>query len=52
MTTTNPHLDTEAVIAGTRDAGVAAVVVHGRDQDPEYMLDRLVARLGLDDEVA
>ena len=52
MTTANPHLDTEAAIAGNLDAVVAAVVVHGRDQDPEYMLDQLVARLRLDDEVA
>ena len=29
------------------DAGLAAVVVHGRDQDPAYMLEHLVERLGL-----
>jgi phospholipase/carboxylesterase len=50
--TTNPHLRTETATAGNPEAVVAAVVVHGRDQDPEYMLDRLVARLRLDDDVA
>ena len=29
------------------DAGLAAVVVHGRDQDPAYMLEHLVQRLRL-----
>jgi phospholipase/carboxylesterase len=50
--TANPHLSTETATAGNPEAVVAAVVVHGRDQDPEYMLDRLVARLRLDDDVA
>jgi phospholipase/carboxylesterase len=50
--TANPHLSTETATAGNPEALAAAVVVHGRDQDPEYMLDRLVARLGLDDDVA
>jgi phospholipase/carboxylesterase len=50
--TANPHLRTETATAGNPEAVVAAVVVHGRDQDPEYMLDRLVARLRLDDDVA
>jgi phospholipase/carboxylesterase len=50
--TANPHLSTETATAGNPEAPAAAVVVHGRDQDPEYMLDQLVARLGLDDDVA
>jgi phospholipase/carboxylesterase len=50
--TDNAHLGTETATAGNPGATVAAVVVHGRDQDPEYMLDQLVARLGLDDDVA
>jgi phospholipase/carboxylesterase len=50
--TANPHLSTETATAGNPEAVAAAVVVHGRDQDPEYMLDRLVARLRLDDDVA
>jgi phospholipase/carboxylesterase len=49
--TVNPHLDTETVTAGNPDAGVAAVLVHGRDQDPEFMLE-VAQRLGLDDAVA
>jgi phospholipase/carboxylesterase len=49
--TANPHLDTETVTAGNPDAGVAAVLVHGRDQDPEFMLE-VAQRLGLDDHVA
>ena len=49
--TVNPHLDTETVTAGNPDAGVAAVLVHGRDQDPEFMLE-VAQRLGLDDDVA
>jgi phospholipase/carboxylesterase len=49
--TANPHLDTETVTAGNPDAGVAAVLVHGRDQDPEFMLE-VAQRLGLDDAVA
>jgi phospholipase/carboxylesterase len=50
--TANAHLSTETATAGNPGATVAAVVVHGRDQDPEYMLEQLVARLGLDDDVA
>jgi phospholipase/carboxylesterase len=49
--TANPHLDTETVTAGNSNAGVAAVLVHGRDQDPEFMLE-VAQRLGLDDDVA
>jgi phospholipase/carboxylesterase len=49
--TANPHLETETVTAGNPDAGVAAVLVHGRDQDPEFML-AVARRLGLDDDVA
>jgi len=43
----NPHLANEPVRAGVplEDAQVAAVVVHGRDQDPAYMLEHLVDRL-------
>jgi phospholipase/carboxylesterase len=45
----NPHLADEPVRAGAplQDARVAAVVVHGRDQDPAYMLEHLVEPLGL-----
>jgi phospholipase/carboxylesterase len=49
--TANPHLSTEPVRAGNPDARVAAVLVHGRDQDPEFMLEA-ARRLALDDEVA
>ncbi|WP_052746006.1 alpha/beta hydrolase [Allosalinactinospora lopnorensis] len=43
---TNPHLARPAALAGARlqDADLAAIVVHGRNQDPEFMmgvLDRL-----------
>ena len=46
---TNPHLAHEIVRAGTPldEAQVAAVLVHGRDQDPAFMLE-LVDRLALD----
>ena len=47
----NPHLSTETLTAGSPDADVAAVLVHGSDQDPEFMLE-VARRLGLDDEVA
>jgi pimeloyl-ACP methyl ester carboxylesterase len=47
----NPHLSTELMRAGNPDARVAAVLVHGRDQDPEFMLEA-AQRLALDDEVA
>jgi len=50
--TANPHLSTETATAGDPEAAVAAVVVHGRDQDPDYMLQEVVHRLGLDDGVA
>jgi phospholipase/carboxylesterase len=45
----NPHLVDEPVRAGLplQDARVAAVVVHGRDQDPAYMLEHLVERLAV-----
>ncbi len=49
--TANPHLGTELVRAGNPDARVAAVLVHGRDQDPAFMLDA-ARRLALDDDVA
>ena len=43
----NPHLAAPPVTVGPPVAGArrVAVVVHGRDQDPEYMLEHLVARL-------
>ena len=43
----NPHLAAAPVTVGPPVAGArrVAVVVHGRDQDPEYMLEHLVARL-------
>jgi phospholipase/carboxylesterase len=49
--TGNPHLRTETASAGDPGAAVAAVLVHGRDQDPEFMLE-VARRLGLDDAVA
>ena len=49
--TANPHLSTELVRAGNPDARVAAVLVHGRDLDPEFMLEA-AQRLALEDEVA
>jgi predicted esterase len=48
QTAANPHLGTETILAGARDAAVAAVLVHGRDQDPEFMLD-VAQRVALDD---
>jgi phospholipase/carboxylesterase len=47
----NPHLLTDWVTAGDPDAAVAAVLVHGRDLDPEFMLE-VAGRVGLDDSVA
>jgi phospholipase/carboxylesterase len=47
--TANPHLTTEPLTAGDADAAIGAVVVHGRDLDPEWMLDSVVRRVGLDD---
>lgn len=46
----NPHVSIEPVLAGAalHRARAAAVLVHGRDQDAEVMLD-VVERLGLDD---
>jgi len=49
--TGNPHLSTGLVRAGNPDARVAAVLVHGRDLDPEFMLEA-ARRVALDDEVA
>jgi predicted esterase len=48
---TNPHLRTETVFSGVtlETARRAAIVVHGRAQTPEYMLEHLVVSLGLDD---
>jgi phospholipase/carboxylesterase len=47
----NPHLAVPPVTVGPPVAGArrVAVVVHGRDQDPEYMLEHLVARLDAPD---
>jgi len=47
----NPHLAAPPVTVGppVADAPRVAVVVHGRDQDPEYMLEHLVARLDAPD---
>jgi phospholipase/carboxylesterase len=50
--TSNPPPATETATAGDPGAAVAAVLMHGRDQDPEYMLDEVVQRVGLDDRVA
>jgi phospholipase/carboxylesterase len=49
--TANPHLTTDPLTAGNADAAVAAVLLHGRDQDPEWMLD-VARRVGLEDRVA
>jgi phospholipase/carboxylesterase len=47
----NPHLAAPVVCAGPplAEAAVAVVALHGRDQDPEYMLEHLVAPLGAAD---
>jgi predicted esterase len=47
---TNPHLLESVTAAGapTSTARAAAVVVHGRDQDPEYML-AVLDRVAVDD---
>jgi phospholipase/carboxylesterase len=47
----NPHLAAPPVTVGPPVAGArrVAVVVHGRDQDPEYMLEHLVGRLDAPD---
>lgn len=49
--TANPHLTTEPLVAGNPEAAIAAVLVHGRDQDPEWMLD-VARRIDLDDSVS
>lgn len=47
---TNPHLLEQVTWAGAPATGAraAAVVVHGRDQDPEYML-AVLERIAVDD---
>jgi phospholipase/carboxylesterase len=47
----NPHLAAPPVTVGppVAEARRVAVVVHGRDQDPAYMLEHLVARLDAPD---
>jgi phospholipase/carboxylesterase len=49
--TANPHLTTDTLTAGAADAATAAVLVHGRDQDAEWMLD-VARRIDLDDTVS
>jgi phospholipase/carboxylesterase len=49
--TANPHLTTDTLTAGNAEAAIAAVLLHGRDLDPEWMLD-VVARIDLDAQVA
>jgi phospholipase/carboxylesterase len=49
--TANPHLTTATLTAGAADAAVAAVLVHGRDQDAEWMLD-VARRIDLDDAIS
>jgi phospholipase/carboxylesterase len=49
--TANPHLTTETLTAGNSGAAVAAVLLHGREQDPEWMLD-VARRIDLDDAVS
>jgi len=51
VTTANPHLTTETLTAGDPDAAIAAVLLHGRDLDAEWMLD-VARRFGLDDAVS
>jgi phospholipase/carboxylesterase len=48
--TANPHLTTETLTAGDSGTAVAAVLVHGRDHDAEWMLD-VARRVDLDDAV-
>jgi phospholipase/carboxylesterase len=47
----NPHLAVPPVTVGPPVAAArrVAVVVHGREQDPEYMVEHLVARLDAPD---
>jgi phospholipase/carboxylesterase len=47
----NPHLAAPPVTVGPPVTGArrVAVVVHGRNQDPEYMLEHLVTRLAAPD---
>jgi phospholipase/carboxylesterase len=47
----NPHLTTETLAAGNPEAAIAAVLLHGRDQDAEWMLD-VARRIDLDDGVS
>jgi phospholipase/carboxylesterase len=49
--TANPHLTTETLTAGNPDAAIAAVLLHGRDQDAEWMLD-VARRIDLDESVS
>jgi phospholipase/carboxylesterase len=49
--TANPHLTTDTLTAGNAEAAIAAVLLHGRHLDPEWMLD-VVRRIDLDDRVA
>jgi phospholipase/carboxylesterase len=49
--TSNPHLTTETLTAGNPNAAIAAVLLHGRDQDAEWMLD-VARRIDLDDAVS
>jgi phospholipase/carboxylesterase len=49
--TANPHLTTATLTAGAADAAGAAVLVHGRDQDAEWMLD-VARRIDLDDAIS
>jgi phospholipase/carboxylesterase len=44
-----PASDTVVVGAPLETASLVVVVVHGRDQDPHWMLEHLVAPLGLPD---
>jgi phospholipase/carboxylesterase len=47
----NPHLTTETLTAGNPEAAIAAVLLHGRDQDAEWMLD-VARRIDLHDSVS
>lgn len=45
----NPHTSSGMSLVGEplRSASIAVVAVHGRDQEPQWMLDHLVSRLDL-----
>jgi phospholipase/carboxylesterase len=52
--TDNPHLTTEVLWSGAspRDARLVAIVLHGREQSPEIVLEMIGDRLGTDVAIA